>query len=91
MHFLVFDLEVVTHYILGRREWLVLVQQMWEFPPYAPLLNWLAFMAEKSSSFVGTLFDDRIEDHPISCLSLMVLVYQTQEFGVPQVGCCGIP
>jgi hypothetical protein len=62
---------------------LVLVQQMWEFPPYAPLLDWSAFVAENFSSFVGTLFDDRIEDHPISRLPPMVLVYQTQEFGVP--------
>jgi hypothetical protein len=56
---------------------------MWEFPPYAPLLDWSAFVAENFSSFVGTLFDDRIEDHPISRLPPMVLVYQTQEFGVP--------
>lgn len=47
-----------------------------------PLPDWSAFVAEDSSSFAGTVYDNRVEEHPIG-LALVVLVYQTQKFGVP--------
>jgi hypothetical protein len=50
-----------------------------------PLLDWLAFVAEKSDNLAGPTPGDQIDVHSID-LTLVVPTYQIQKFGVPPSG-----